>query len=493
MSNCPFADQSKSLLAVCKSGDRIGLNNFTVGRKIDGKQYKIDRITLHGVWGHLSLQSLAAEFQTSTQHSSNYGIDDDGKIGMFVPEDDRSWCSDSRMNDVRAVTVEMNNDKTSPNRMLDATVNAAIKLCVDVCIRNGIRKMYWIPNLVPYPYPSNDEQKKANEEAINRKNDSLRSDEGLFTVHCWFFNKTCPGNYLLDNMTYVCNMVNKGIDEILNSKLAIRRNISGEETEIMNVEVLSSDNTGTKPVKLLYVNGQKYVTFNNFDRYTTTPAPKYDIDESNSFNTLWGYGKKLVNSPVSMTERNISLFKTTFTVRKSPLLKTETTYVDMAYLDVMYVFSDCSYDFRIKVMYGNGRLGYYYPKGIEVFAKSKAVSEVNFDAKKYSEWVKIHDGVISTDNDSIDIEIVGYIRNQSTRTAYVNYTFNPQFKIKIGNVVEKFFDFDGYTIKEDLKTNYCGTFPRVDIAALGEKISEDDSCMKVNVKAISFTPIDKLV
>lgn len=499
MSNCPFADQSESLRAICKrcvmdppQRARLGMPNYTQGRTYNGKTYKIDRITLHCVWGHTTLKNLAAVFQTDRSASSNYGIDDNGNIGMFVPEDSRSWCSSSAANDVRAVTVEISSDADGYTKMTDKAVDAAVKLCVDICIRNGIRRMYWRPNVVPYPRPKkNTNEREQNQEALARENDLLRSDEGLFTVHMWFEDKPCPGPFLVSKMNEICDRVNAGIEAVMDSKLAIKSTPNGAEREITNLEILKNDNRGTKPVRLMYVDGCKYVTFNNFEEYTTLPTLTYDINVSNSFNTLWGYGKKLMNSPVSMTERNVNLFKTTLTLKKSNYKNVDGDAT--SYLDVMYVFSDCSYDFRIKFKYDDKLFGTCYPSDIEVFAKSKAISEINYDANKYSDWVKIHDGVISTENDSINITIAGYIRNQAAKTPYVTLTFKPQFKVTIGSIVDKWFDFDGYTKKEDLKTNYCGTFPRVDIAAVGEKSCTEESCVQVNTKAISFTPIDKLI
>ena len=55
------------------------------------RQHKIDTITPHCVVGHLSLETLGNVFSSSSrQASSNYGIDDNGKVGMYVEEKNRS-------------------------------------------------------------------------------------------------------------------------------------------------------------------------------------------------------------------------------------------------------------------------------------------------------------------------------------------------------------------------------------------------------------------
>ena len=56
-----------------------------------GKRTKpIDILTPHCTAGHCSIEALGNMFASSSrQASSNYGIDQNGKIGMFVPEDSR--------------------------------------------------------------------------------------------------------------------------------------------------------------------------------------------------------------------------------------------------------------------------------------------------------------------------------------------------------------------------------------------------------------------
>lgn len=188
-SNCSFADQSESLRSP----------NFTPGRVVSGMSYGIDTITLHMVVGHLSLQALANVFKpTSRQASSNYGIDDQGNIGMFVEEKNRSWCSSNRNNDVRAITVEIASDTYAPYAMTQGALDGAVKLCIDVCRRNGIKKMIWIPD---------------KEWALARQK-KLVAGEGIFTVHRWFDNTSCPGEFLYTYMTTICDRVNAALGAV---------------------------------------------------------------------------------------------------------------------------------------------------------------------------------------------------------------------------------------------------------------------------------------
>ena len=143
------------------------------------RTHSIDRITPHCVVGQLSAESICGCFtSTSRQASCNYGIGTDGKVSLCVEEKNRSWCSSSNANDQRAVTIECASDKTSPYAMNDAVYQSLIRLCVDICRRNGKKKLLWL----------GDKNK-----ALNY---SPKSDEMVLTVHRWFANKSCPGDWL---------------------------------------------------------------------------------------------------------------------------------------------------------------------------------------------------------------------------------------------------------------------------------------------------------
>ena len=54
----------------------------------------IDRITPHCVVGQCTAEGLGEWFEKqSTQASSNYGIDRDGRVALYVEEKNRSWCT----------------------------------------------------------------------------------------------------------------------------------------------------------------------------------------------------------------------------------------------------------------------------------------------------------------------------------------------------------------------------------------------------------------
>lgn len=147
------------------------------------RTHSIDRITPHCVVGQCSVETLGSIFlPTSRQASCNYGIGVDGRVGMYVEEKNRSWCSSSSANDQRAVTIECASDTTEPYAFKDVVYQKLITLCVDICKRNGKKKLLWL----------GDKDKTLSYE--------LKSDEMVLTVHRWFANKSCPGSWMYARM-----------------------------------------------------------------------------------------------------------------------------------------------------------------------------------------------------------------------------------------------------------------------------------------------------
>lgn len=153
------------------------------------RNHVIDTITIHCVSGNCSIETIGEIFSNpKRKSSSNYGIGSDGRIGMYVEEKDRSWCSSNSKNDNRAVTIEVANITGSPNyNISSAAYTSLINLCVDICRRNNIKKLLWM----------NDKKLIGNIEKQN------------MTVHKWFANKACPGLWLYDNMGIIANTVNQ--------------------------------------------------------------------------------------------------------------------------------------------------------------------------------------------------------------------------------------------------------------------------------------------
>jgi hypothetical protein len=156
--------------------------------KTSPRNHKIDTITIHCVAGQCSVETLGDVFASASRKaSSNYGIGADGRIGMYVEEKDRSWCSSNAKNDNRAITIEVASDTTEPYAVNDKAYAALLDLVTDVCKRNGIKKLLW----------------KGDKSLIGQV------DKQNMTVHRWFANKSCPGTYLYNKHPEIAAEVNK--------------------------------------------------------------------------------------------------------------------------------------------------------------------------------------------------------------------------------------------------------------------------------------------
>ena len=149
--------------------------------KTSPRNHKIDRITIHHMAGNLSVETCGNVFAPSSrQASSNYGIDSDGRVGMYVEEKDRSWCSSSKANDHRAVTIEVADDGRNPWHCSDAAMNTLVELCADICRRNDIPKLIYTGDT-----------------------------RGNLTMHKWFAATDCPGSFLESRFQWIADEVNK--------------------------------------------------------------------------------------------------------------------------------------------------------------------------------------------------------------------------------------------------------------------------------------------
>ena len=159
--------------------------------KTVNRNHAIDTITIHCMVGQCSVETLGNIFApVKRQASSNYGIGFDGRIGMYVEEKDRSWCSSSASNDHRAVTIEVASDTREPYGVTAKAYASLIKLVTDICKRNGIKELKW----------------KGDKSLIGQV------DKQNMTVHRWFAAKSCPGTYLYNKMGEIAAEVNKNLN-----------------------------------------------------------------------------------------------------------------------------------------------------------------------------------------------------------------------------------------------------------------------------------------
>lgn len=164
----------------------VSYTNITKNRT-SPRNHAIDTITIHCIVGQWTAKQGCDYFATTDREcSANYVVGKDGSIGLSVPEADRSWCSSNRANDHRAITIEVASGTSHPYAVTDAAYAALIELVADICKRNGIKKLLW----------------KADKSLVGQV------DKQNMTVHRWFANKSCPGDYLYERHSAIAEAVN---------------------------------------------------------------------------------------------------------------------------------------------------------------------------------------------------------------------------------------------------------------------------------------------
>lgn len=171
------------------------------------KSDAIDHVAIHCVVGQVSAESLGRHFaKDSTQASSTYGVDKDGRIGQYVSEEHRAWTTGGvdrngnpiRVNgisgsdiDHRAITIEVASDSFEPYAITDAACEGLIKLLVDICKRHPtIGRLRW----------------QGDKSLVGQ------ADKQNIAVHRWFALKSCPGDYIYERLGDIAMEVNKRLD-----------------------------------------------------------------------------------------------------------------------------------------------------------------------------------------------------------------------------------------------------------------------------------------
>ena len=242
------------------------------------RNHKIDRITPHCVVGQLSVESLGGVFANSSrQASSNYGIGYDGRVALYVDENNRSWCSSSASNDNRAVTIECASDLSEPYYMNDNVIESLIDLCVDICRRNGKDTLIWF----------GDRNKTLNYEPDD--------NECVITVHRWFANKSCPGDYLYNRLDEIAEKVTKRLGGENVTYNSSNRNNSSDSMDIHTI--------AKKVIQGYYGNGN--------DRKRALENLGYDYNEVQAeVNRILGKGSSSGSSSSSSSSYNITVIAT---------------------------------------------------------------------------------------------------------------------------------------------------------------------------------------
>lgn len=186
---------SNSNLATYSKTDH---NNQTAPRR-----GKVLLITPHCYVGQVTAQQGCDSFaRPGRGASANYVIGYDGAIGLSVPECNRAWTTggtDTHGNAIRvngiagsdndheAVTIEVASDKVAPYTITPAAYSSLVRLMADIAARNGIPKLLW----------------KGDKSLVGRP------DLQNITVHRWFANKSCPGDYIYNRLGDIATEANR--------------------------------------------------------------------------------------------------------------------------------------------------------------------------------------------------------------------------------------------------------------------------------------------
>lgn len=187
------------------------------------RNHKIDTITIHCTVGNNTAQGILnlshfVNYNSTAGASCNYAVGYDGSIGLGVEEKDRSWCTSNRDNDHRAITIEVSSSHVHPYTVNDAAYKALIDLLVDICQRNGISKLKW----------------KGDKSLIGQP------EQQNMTVHRWFANKECPGEYLYSRHAQIAGEVNARLGKTDISEPTTKPSVDGTCEASLNVGDLVS-------------------------------------------------------------------------------------------------------------------------------------------------------------------------------------------------------------------------------------------------------------
>lgn len=146
------------------------------------RRNKITHIVIHHMAGNCSVETCGEIFApVARQASSHYGIGSDGRIGQYCYEENRAWTTSNAEIDHKAITIEVADDKYgAPWHSSNAAMRSLIKLCVDICKRNGIKELKYTGD-----------------------------KSGNLHKHCWYANTDCPGSWLGSQFPTIASEVTK--------------------------------------------------------------------------------------------------------------------------------------------------------------------------------------------------------------------------------------------------------------------------------------------
>lgn len=149
--------------------------------------HKPIRIAIHHMAGNLSVEQCGNVFK-NCQVSAHYGIGNDGRIGVYVDENDTAWALGNFAWNQKTINIELANDSGAPNwHVSDKVIERCIDLVVDIAYRLG-----W--SYIAY--------------------DGTLSGSDII-AHRWIASTACPGPYMMNNgkLKYIAQQADKKLKE----------------------------------------------------------------------------------------------------------------------------------------------------------------------------------------------------------------------------------------------------------------------------------------
>ena len=228
---------------------------------------KIESIVIHHMAGNLSVESCGNVFASSSrQASSNYGIGSDGRVGLYVDEANRSWCSSNREVDQKSVTIEVANCETGGEwPVSEKAYEKLIELCADICQRNGIKKLNYTGD---------------------------RS--GNLLMHKYYAATQCPGPYLEKRFPDIAAQVNARLGVSEKENTTVTDPVKEEPAKDLELPELSSGSKGdtVKALQILLIGNNcscgSYGADGDFGGATKAAVKKFQTENDLSADGIVG-------------------------------------------------------------------------------------------------------------------------------------------------------------------------------------------------------------